>query len=79
MKCVSSCEKDFKRLLTLFVITGGALLAIGGALIASGILPEERAQDFRSYGCFNSKWYEDNKRRLQSRIIHSFDKEGVFN
>ncbi len=26
----------------------GALLAIGAALIASGILPEERAQDFRS-------------------------------
>ena len=26
----------------------GALLAIGAALISSGILPEERAQDFRS-------------------------------
>lgn len=34
-------------MLTLFVITG-ALLAIGAALIASGILPEERAQDLRS-------------------------------
>lgn len=40
-------RKNFRAFLPLFVITG-AFLVIGAILIGSGILPEERAQEFRS-------------------------------
>lgn len=40
-------RKNFRAFLPLFVITG-AFLVIGAILIGSGILPEERAQQFRS-------------------------------
>lgn len=40
-------QKNFRALLPLFVITG-AFLVIGVVLIGSGILPEERAGEFRS-------------------------------
>ena len=40
-------QKNFRALLPLFVITG-AFLVIGAVLIGSGILPEERTQEFRS-------------------------------
>jgi plastocyanin len=40
-------RKNFRALLPLFVITA-AFLVIGAVLIGSGILPEERAQEFRS-------------------------------
>jgi plastocyanin len=39
-------RKNFRGLLPLFVITG-AFLVIGAVLIGSGILPEERAREFR--------------------------------
>jgi uncharacterized secreted protein with C-terminal beta-propeller domain len=44
---VRHCKKNLRALLPLFVITG-AFLVIGAVLIGSGILPEERAQEFRS-------------------------------
>jgi plastocyanin len=40
-------RKNFRAFLPLFVITG-AFLVIGAILIGSGILPEERAREFRS-------------------------------
>ncbi|HWS19116.1 MAG TPA: plastocyanin/azurin family copper-binding protein [Nitrososphaera sp.] len=40
-------QKNFRALLPLFVITG-VFLVIGAILIGSGILPEERAGEFRS-------------------------------
>jgi plastocyanin len=40
-------RKNFRALLPLFVITA-AFLVIGAVLIGSGILPEERAREFRS-------------------------------
>jgi plastocyanin len=40
-------QKNFRALLPLFVITG-AFLVIGAVLIGSGMLPEERAGEFRS-------------------------------
>jgi hypothetical protein len=43
----SDIAKKIRALLPLFVITG-AFLLIGAVLIGSGILPEERAREFRS-------------------------------
>jgi plastocyanin len=40
-------QKNLRALLPLFIITG-AFLVIGVVLIGSGVLPEERARDFRS-------------------------------
>jgi plastocyanin len=40
-------QKNFRSLLPLFVVTG-AFLVIGAVLIGTGILPEERAREFRS-------------------------------
>jgi hypothetical protein len=43
----SDIAKKIRTILLLFVITG-AFLVIGAVLISSGILPEERAREFRS-------------------------------
>ncbi len=40
-------QKNLRALLPLFIITG-AFLVIGAVLIGSGVLPEERAREFRS-------------------------------
>jgi plastocyanin len=40
-------QKNFRSLLPLFVVTG-TFLVIGAVLIGTGILPEERAREFRS-------------------------------
>jgi hypothetical protein len=47
MKLCLHVRKGFRGLLPLFVITG-AFLVIGSVLINTGVLPEERAQHFRS-------------------------------
>jgi hypothetical protein len=41
-------EKNLRALLPLFVIIG-IFLVIGAVLIGSGILPEERAREFRPH------------------------------
>jgi plastocyanin len=46
-KRCKTLRKNFRPLLPLFVVTG-AFLVIGAVLISSGILPEERAREFRS-------------------------------
>jgi plastocyanin len=43
----SDIAKKIRAMLPLFIITG-VFLVIGAVLISSGILPEERAQEFRS-------------------------------
>ena len=46
-RIVSPIAKKLRAFLPLIVITG-AFLVIGAVLIGSGILPEERAREFRS-------------------------------
>src|SRR5918995_318013 len=46
-RIISTVAKKLRAFLPLFVITG-AFLVIGAVLIGSGILPEERAREFRS-------------------------------
>jgi hypothetical protein len=67
----SDIAKKIRALLPLFVITG-AFLLIGAVLIGSGILPEERAREFRSLTdvSITSSMKVIKERRF--RIIYSF-------